>query len=60
MLMSPAAFALSTRVGRALQKPFVANGRVGRLPLFLGKWTAGRDLPPIAARTFRERWKDLR
>jgi len=59
LLMSPAAFALSARLGRMAQKPFVAGGRLRRLPFFFGKWTATRDLPPIAARTFRERWKDL-
>jgi L-lactate dehydrogenase complex protein LldF len=59
ILMSPAAFAGAARIGRALQKPFAASGRLARLPLVFGKWTATRDLPPIAARTFRERWKDL-
>jgi hypothetical protein len=37
----------------------VRNGKLRSLPLFFGKWTATRDLPPIAARTFHERWKDL-
>jgi L-lactate dehydrogenase complex protein LldF len=60
LLMSPAAFAFSTRVGRVLQKPFTRNGRLSRLPLFFEKWTRTRDLPPVAAKTFRERWKDLR
>ena len=60
LLASPTAFALSARVGRLLQKPFVRNGRLGGLPMFFGKWTSSRDLPPVAARTFRERWKDLR
>jgi L-lactate dehydrogenase complex protein LldF len=60
LLMSPAAFALSARVGRVLQKPFARDGRVGRLPFFFENWTRTRDLPPVAAKTFRERWKDLR
>jgi L-lactate dehydrogenase complex protein LldF len=59
LLQSPAAFALAARVGRVAQKPLVRDGRLRRLPLFLGRWTATRDLPPVAAKTFRERWKDL-
>ena len=59
LLTSPAAFALAARVGRVLQAPFAGTGRPQRLPLFFGKWTATRDLPPIAARSFRKRWKDL-
>ena len=35
------------------------TGDVRGLPLFFGKWTRTRDLPPVAARTFSERWKDL-
>jgi hypothetical protein len=33
------------------------------LPLFFSEWTRTRDLPPVASRTFQERWasdKDLR
>jgi len=59
LLMSETAFKLSARIGRLAQKPFVRNGKLQSLPLFFGKWTATRDLPPIAARTFHERWKDL-
>jgi len=59
LLTSPAAFALAARVGRVLQAPFAGKGRRQKLPLFFGKWTATRDLPPIAARSFGERWKDL-
>jgi L-lactate dehydrogenase complex protein LldF len=59
IMLSPGAFALSARLGRALQRPFVRDGRLRWLPLFFGKWTRTRDLPPIAARTFSERWKEL-
>ncbi len=59
LLTSPAAFRWSARLGRLAQRPFVRQGRLRRLPFFFGKWTATRDLPPVAARTFRERWKDL-
>jgi L-lactate dehydrogenase complex protein LldF len=58
-MQSPALFRLGARVGRRLQRPFLREGRLRRLPLFFGKWTATRDLPPVAARTFSERWKEL-
>jgi L-lactate dehydrogenase complex protein LldF len=60
LLMSPAAYALSARVARVLQRPFVRGERLRRLPSPLARWTRTRDLPPVAAKTFRERWKDLR
>jgi len=59
LLLSPAAFRLSARAGRWLQRPFVRAGRLRGLPLLLGNWTRTRDLPPVAPRTFRERWKEL-
>jgi L-lactate dehydrogenase complex protein LldF len=59
-LTSPTAFALAARAGRALQRPFVRNGRLPRLPAALARWTKTRDLPPIAPKTFHERWKELR
>jgi hypothetical protein len=37
----------------------VRNGRVRGLPLFFGQWTRTRDLPPVASRTFSERWPEL-
>lgn len=33
------------------------NGMVSALPFLGGKWTKDRDLPPIAAQTFSERWR---
>ena len=59
VLASPALFRLSVALGRVAQRAFVRDGRLGSLPLFFGKWTKTRDLPPLAARTFSERWKDL-
>jgi L-lactate dehydrogenase complex protein LldF len=60
LLLSPTAFRLSATAGRLLQRPFVRAGRLRGLPLLFGSWTRTRDLPPVAARTFRERWKELR
>jgi len=56
VLTRPVLYRLAARVGRVLQRPFVRDGAIGRLPLFLGDWTRTRDLPPVAARTFQERW----
>jgi L-lactate dehydrogenase complex protein LldF len=60
LLLSPGAFRLSARAGRWLQVPFVREGRLRGLPLLFSSWTRTRDLPPVAAQTFRERWKELR
>ncbi len=59
VLASPRLFKLSAALGRIAQQPFVRNGRLRSLPLFFAKWTATRDLPLVARRTFTERWKDL-
>jgi len=60
ILLSPASFRLSAKAARWLQVPFVRHGRLRGLPLLFSRWTRTRDLPPVAARTFRERWKELR
>ncbi len=59
VLASPRLYRLGARIGRAAQRPFVRAGRIRALPSFVGRWTQTRDLPPVAARTFQERWRDL-
>ena len=61
----PALYEWSMRMARLLQRPTVRDGRIGtvtgllaRLVPPLGAWTAWRDAPPIAPRTFREQWRD--
>lgn len=45
---------------RALQRPFTGQEEmIGRLPGFDGGWTGGRDLPPLASSSFRERWRQV-
>ncbi|HXG02562.1 MAG TPA: LutB/LldF family L-lactate oxidation iron-sulfur protein [Candidatus Binatia bacterium] len=60
LVRHPRLFRLVARLARLAQWPFVDRGAVRRLPLFFGEWTRTRDLPPLAARTFTERWHDLR
>jgi L-lactate dehydrogenase complex protein LldF len=49
-------FALTQRVGRVAQRPFVRGGKISRLPGPLAAWTSSRDLKPVARQTFREWW----
>ena len=63
LLRRPGLYRLAAKVGRVLQRPFTRDGRIRRLPLVFGEWTRTRDLPPVAPRTFQERWaadRDLR
>jgi len=53
----PWTYRLAARLGRVGQVVFARDGRIRRAPFPLSRWTSGRDLPPIAGRTFRERWK---
>jgi len=59
ILTSPRLYRLSARIARAAQRLFVLDGRIRVLPSFLGAWTNTRDLPPVAPRTFQERWREL-
>jgi L-lactate dehydrogenase complex protein LldF len=45
-------------LAKRVQRPAVgADGWIHRLPGLGGHWTAGRDLQPIPAQTFREWWR---
>jgi L-lactate dehydrogenase complex protein LldF len=59
LLQRPALYRAAARAGRLLQRPFTRDGAIRRVPLFFGDWTRTRDLPPVAGRTFQERWADL-
>ena len=50
-------YRLVARVARLAQFPFAGNQRIRRAPFPLSRWTRGGDLPAVASRTFRERWK---
>jgi L-lactate dehydrogenase complex protein LldF len=56
-LRSPWRFRWARRVGRLVQRPYVNNGKIERLPGGLSQWTATRDLPPVPERSFRDWWK---
>jgi L-lactate dehydrogenase complex protein LldF len=53
---TPRRFRLMARLSRIGQRLFVRGGRIRRAPPPLSRWTLGRDLPPVAGETFRERW----
>lgn len=59
-MKSPALYNITTKAGRAVQKPLVRDGalKVGSLPGPFGGWTKSRDLPPLAEKSFRELWKE--
>ncbi len=46
------------RLSRLAQTPFVHGRRIRRAPWPASRWTRGRDLPAVARRTFRERWRE--
>jgi len=52
-------YRLAVPIARLLQRPLVRGGMIRRLPFGFGAWTRTRDLPPVASRTFRERWREL-
>jgi L-lactate dehydrogenase complex protein LldF len=59
-----ASYRFSIRVGRHVQKLILRDGKIGKagsvmakLAPPLGAWTAWRDAPTIAPRSFREIWK---
>ncbi len=50
-------YEFGARVARAGQRLFARRGRIRHAPFPLSRWTAGRDLPPLAGRSFKDRWR---
>ena len=57
-MKSPALYKISSKAGRLAQKPLMQDGSVRPVPGPLSGWTGSRDLPPLAKKSFRERWKE--
>lgn len=55
----PWAYRLASKAGALFQAPFKRGGKLRGGPGPLKAWTAGRDFPAVARRTFRERWPKL-
>jgi L-lactate dehydrogenase complex protein LldF len=60
----PVFYKLGTKLSRLLQRFVAKDGKIGAQKAFmsklappLGAWTAWRDAPPIAPKSFREIWK---
>lgn len=58
-MTSPWFYKLGVSFGRIGLKFFTKDGWVKRGPPPINRWTHGRDFPPIAPKTFHERWKAL-
>jgi len=60
LMQSPRRYAWSARLARLGQRFFARRGWIHRLPVLpLSRWTESRDLPALAPRPFRDRWKDI-
>lgn len=55
----PFLYRISLKLSRLLQRPFIGkNKMIMRMAGLAAGWTEGRDLPPLAGRTFAEMWKE--
>ena len=54
---APRPYRLLATALRLAQVPLARGGRIRRAPFPLSRWTRDRDLPAVARRTFRERWR---
>lgn len=60
LMTSPRRYAWSARGARLGQRWAARSGWIRSSGVFpLSAWTEGRDLPALAPKSFRERWKDL-
>lgn len=58
-------YKFGTKMARLMQKLVTRNGKIGKVGGFLAKlapplgaWTAWRDAPVVASKSFRDEWKD--
>ncbi len=59
VLERPWLYRLAVRGARGLLRPFARKGWLQQLPGPGQGWTAARDFPLLAPRSFRERWQEL-
>jgi L-lactate dehydrogenase complex protein LldF len=59
VLCRPWLYRLSLRIARLALRPLAKDGWLHRLPGPGRGWTEARDFPAPAARSFRERWREL-
>jgi L-lactate dehydrogenase complex protein LldF len=60
VLRRPWLYCLALRCARLVLRPLARNGWLKRLPGPGAAWTETREFPAPAARSFRERWHELR
>ncbi|HBG21544.1 MAG TPA: hypothetical protein DDY32_20330, partial [Desulfobulbaceae bacterium] len=59
LVTRPFLYRTMTRLGRIVQRPFIGKeGLIHKMAGIAAGWTAGRDLPPVARRTFHQLWKE--
>jgi L-lactate dehydrogenase complex protein LldF len=51
-------YTLAGRLARFVQIAFTSDGAVRDLPFPFSEWTDGRDLPPLAEKSFRDLWRE--
>jgi L-lactate dehydrogenase complex protein LldF len=60
VIESPWRYAWSARLARLGQRFLARRGWIRRFPVLpLSRWTESRDLPALAPKPFRDRWKDI-
>jgi L-lactate dehydrogenase complex protein LldF len=60
VMKRPWAYALGSRLARWGQRLLARRGWIARVPMYPASgWTDGRDLPALAPKSFRERWKEI-
>jgi L-lactate dehydrogenase complex protein LldF len=57
VMRHPALYELLTWLASVVQKPFVRQGWITRLPPPFAGWTQSRDLQALATPSFRRRWR---
>jgi L-lactate dehydrogenase complex protein LldF len=60
VMRRPRMYVLASRLARWGQRLLAQGGWLRKIPVYPAcRWTEGRDLPALARKSFRERWKEI-